>query len=214
MEKGRSPKCTCDNIFLQPTDSKRWREIDAVWFIRQRRGLAWFNTVLSVISSKAGLGSRYTNSSLRAGTITELARAGFDNRVIGQITGQKGHSIIEQYKKKAKMMSEKEKREAAMLVSSSGRNSLRGAGNFWGELTKQDNTGRVARAHISLVQKRQEEEEAGMATLVKRREAAKNTRFTSLAPTALIKPSCQDKAEINGNMQGGNSNFKNPEVPM
>ena len=72
----------------------------------------------------------------------------------------------------------------------------------------------MARAHISLVQKRQDEEEAGMATLVKRREAAKNTRFTSLAPTALIKPSCQDKVGINGNKQGGSSNFKNQKVPM
>jgi hypothetical protein len=209
VEKGRSTKCTCDNIFLQPIDSKRWREIDAVWFIRQRRGLAWFNGIMSVISSKAGLGGRYTNSCLRAGTITELARAGFDNRVIGQITGQKGHAIIEQYKKKAKMMSEKEKREATMLVSSSGRNSLRGAGNLWGELTKQDNTGRVARAHISLVQKRQEEEEAGIAMLMKKREEAKNTRFTSLAPAVLTRPSYQDK--VTTKMQGGSSNFKNPK---
>jgi hypothetical protein len=29
VEKGRSTKCTCDNVFLQPVDSKRWREIDA-----------------------------------------------------------------------------------------------------------------------------------------------------------------------------------------
>ena len=212
MEKGRSPKCTCDNIFLQPIDSKRWREIDAVWFIRQRRGLAWFNGIMSVISSKAGLGGRYTNSCLRAGTITELARAGFDNRVISEITGQKGHQIIEQYKKKAKMMSDKERREAAMLVSSSGRNSLRGAGNLWGELTKQDNTGRVARAHISLVQKRQEEEEVGIGMLMKKREEAKNTRFTSLAPTVLTRPSYQNK--VTTKMQGGSSDCKNPEVPM
>jgi hypothetical protein len=72
----------------------------------------------------------------------------------------------------------------------------------------------VASAHISLEQKRQEEEEAGMAMLVKKREEAKTTRFTSLAPAALTKPSCQDKVEINGNMQGGSSNFRNPEVPM
>ena len=105
------------------------------------------------ISKKAELAGTYTNGSLRATTITELASAGIDNRVIAQVTGQKGHEIIAQYKKKALLMSANEKRKVAMLVSSSGSRTLRGGVNLWGELGEEENTDKVGRAHMKLVQK-------------------------------------------------------------
>ena len=151
-EVGRETRCTCDVLFLHPKPPKKWREADAVWYDRRRRGRTWLEGVMTTISEKAKLAGKYTNGSLRATTITELASADIDNRVIAQVTGQKGHEIINQYKKKSKMMTPEEKRKVGMLVSSSGRRTLRGHGNAWGKLDKQDNTGKVAKA-FKLVQK-------------------------------------------------------------
>ena len=152
MEVGRNKKCICNCLFLQPKPRKVWRQDDSVWFARARRGRTWIGNVMSTLSAKAGLAARYTNGTMRATTITELAGAELDNRVIAQVTGQKGHAIIAQYKKKSKMMTPEEKRKVAMLVSSSGRRTLRGHGNVWGALDKQDDTGKVAKA-FKLVQK-------------------------------------------------------------
>ena len=155
-EVGLDTKCTCDVLFLQPKKPKKWRETDEVWYERRRLGRTWLEGVMVTISKKAELAGTYTNGSLRATTITELASAGIDNRVIAQVTGQKGHEIIAQYKKKALLMSANEKRKVAMLVSSSGRRTLRGGVNLWGELGEEENTDKVGRAHMKLVQKRGE----------------------------------------------------------
>ena len=93
---GQHKLCTCDELYLQSLPAVTWRPNNLVWFSRQRRGTTWHKNLVAVISKKAGLLQRYTNSSFRPSTITELLMAGFTNREISQFTGQKNHHIIEQ----------------------------------------------------------------------------------------------------------------------
>ena len=90
--------------------------------------------VTAKASFKAGLAKVYTNSCFRPSTITQLSAAGFSNRVTAQITGQKSHVMVEQYKRQAEQMKKHEWREASMLQAPSGRQALRGKANQWGEI--------------------------------------------------------------------------------
>ena len=131
---GTDPLCTCEDLFLRPLPTLNWRPTNKTWYAHQRRGENWEKEVTKKVSDLLGLSRTYTNSSFRPTTITQLSSAGFANRVTAQITGQKGHNVVEAYKRQAEQMKKHEWREASMLQAPSGRQALRGKANQWGEI--------------------------------------------------------------------------------
>ena len=77
--------CVCEDLFLQPLAN--WRPAAKVWFARERRGNNWHQNVMKTISEEAKLSKIYTNGSIRASVVTELLAAGYDNRIIMELTG-------------------------------------------------------------------------------------------------------------------------------
>ena len=131
---GMEKQCVCEDLFLRPLPTLTWRATQRTWYARARCGEKWMKEVTAKASVKAGLAKIYTNSCFRPSTITQLSAAGFSNRVTAQITGQKGHNMVEQYKRQAEMMTAEEWREAGMVMAPSGRKALRGGQNQWGAL--------------------------------------------------------------------------------
>ena len=137
---GMEKTCVCEDLFLRPLPTLTWRPTHRTWYARARCGERWMKEVTAKASVKAGLAKAYTNSCFRPSTITQLSAAGFSNRVTAQITGQKGHVMVEQYKRQAEMMTPEEWREAGMLMAPSGRTALRGGLNQWGALDNRAGT--------------------------------------------------------------------------
>ena len=131
---GKEKSCMCEDLFLRPLPTLTWRPTQRTWYARARCGEKWMKEVTAKASFKAGLAKVYTNSCFRPSTITQLSAAGFSNRVTAQITGQKSHVMVEQYKRQAEQMTAEEWREAGMLMAPSGRTALRGGQNQWGVL--------------------------------------------------------------------------------
>ena len=124
--------CVCEDLFLQLLAN--WRPAAKVWFARERRGNNWHQNVMKTISEEAKLSKIYTNGSIRASLVTELLAAGYDNRIIMELTGHKSHAMVQTYSRQLERMDSVEHRQANMLLNSSGRNALRGRENMFGEL--------------------------------------------------------------------------------
>lgn len=150
---GVSDRCICDDLFLTPLPSLHWRASHITWYGRERRGENWFKSIIETISMYAGLSQRYTNSFCRPSSITALSHAEYSNREIAEFTGQKNPTIIEQYKKQVKMLTPEAKRNASMLMTASGRETLRGKQNKFGEVGEASVTGLLGRKHRAEIQK-------------------------------------------------------------
>ena len=151
MKIGVSLKCTCNDLFLTPVASIFWRPNHKTWYGRERRGENWFKSIIPTVSMEAKLSERYTNSSCRPSGITALSYANYTNREIAEFTGQKNPHIIEQYKKQVKMLTPEDKRYAGMLLTSSGRETLRGKKNLFGHVGETSVTGELGRRHQARV---------------------------------------------------------------
>ena len=46
----------------------------------------------------------YTNGSIRASVVTELLAAGYDNRIIMELTGHKSHAMVQTYSRQLERM--------------------------------------------------------------------------------------------------------------
>ena len=121
--------CTCDDLFLSLLTEEQLQRSKKTCFRRQRRGREWFAGVLSQISKKAGLSKVYTNSCMRPTVVTELLKAGYDNRQVMSFTGHKTSAMVQHYSRQLEGMQKEEKKRASALLTSSGRNKLRGAPN-------------------------------------------------------------------------------------
>ena len=121
-------------MFLCPRPARTWRPSDKVWFGRCRQGVNWFKNVIKTVSYRARCSRVYTNGSLRPTAVTQLAAAGYANKVIQEVTGHKSSVMVEAYKRQNEFMRKEERRELSMLTTSSGRNALRGVENKWGEV--------------------------------------------------------------------------------
>ena len=119
--------CVCDDLFLQPLTEDQLQRSKGFWFRRQRRGRDWFLKVLSQISKKAGLSKVYTNSCMRPTVVTDLMKQGYDTRQIMEFTGHKSAVMVQNYSRRLERMKPEEKKTASALLTSSGRNKLRGA---------------------------------------------------------------------------------------
>ena len=131
---GFADLCTCEDLFLRPLPTLNWRPTDKTWYTHQKCGVNWEKEVTKKVSDMLHLSRTYTNSCFRPTTITQLSSAGFANRVTAQIKGQKGHIVVEHYKRHAEQMQKQEWREASMLQAPSGRETLRGQANQWGDI--------------------------------------------------------------------------------
>ena len=131
---GSNALCTCEDLFLRPLPTLNWRPTNKTWYAHQRCGVNWEKEVTKKVSALLHLSRTYTNSCFRPTTITQLSSAGFANRVTAQITGQKGHNVVEAYKRQAELMKKQEWREASILQAPSGREALRGQTNQWGDI--------------------------------------------------------------------------------
>ena len=153
--------CVCEDLFLQPLAN--WRPAAKVWFARERRGNNWHQNVMKTISEEAKLSKIYTNGSIRASLVTELLAAGYDNRIIMELTGHKSHAMVQTYSRQLERMDSVEHRQANMLLNSSGRNALRGRENMFGELGQASGASkRIGENHRRAVQLR-----AGLESIAK-----------------------------------------------
>ena len=154
--------CCCDDVFLVPRRPINWRATDAVWFGRCRQGVNWFKTVVKTVTHRAGCAGKYTNGCLRPTAVTQLAAAGYSNKVIQQMTGHKSSLMVEAYKRQNEFMRKEERRELTMLTSSSGRDALRGGLNQWGEvLPSAAGPSKLVINHRAVVHDRVELEQVG-----------------------------------------------------
>ena len=153
---GVNNKCCCDDLFLRPVDTLKWRPAHKEWFDRQRRGDFWYRTLVARISSSAKTSKVYTNSSYRPSGITGLADAEYSNNEIMLFTGQKSSEVVERYKKQARQLKPEAQREAAMLLCPSGRRFLSGGENHFGRIEGGDAEDNIGRVHRELIQKKGE----------------------------------------------------------
>ena len=151
---GVNRKCCCDDLFLRPVEAVKWRPNHKLWFERARRGDSWFRKLVARISSKAKTSKVYTNSSYRPSGITGLANADYSNNEIMQFTGQKSSEVVERYKKQANQLTPEARREASMLLCSSGRQFLRGGDNLFGKIEGGGAEGNIGRIHREIIQKK------------------------------------------------------------
>ena len=107
---GSNALCTCEDLFLRPLPTLNWRPTNKTWYAHQRCGVNWEKEVTKKVSALLHLSRTYTNSCFRPTTITQLSSAGFANRVTAQITGQKGHNVVEAYKRQAELMKKQARR--------------------------------------------------------------------------------------------------------
>ena len=149
--------CCCDDLFLVPRPPRTWRPSDKVWFGRCRQGVNWFKNVIKTVSYRARCSRVYTNGSLRPTAVTQLAAAGYANKVIQEVTGHKSSVMVEAYKRQNEFMRKEERRELSMLTTSLGRNALRGVENKWGEVVPAAaGPSKIVINHRAVVQDRRE----------------------------------------------------------
>ena len=155
------PRCVCDDLFLQPLP--KLRPSDKTLFSRERRGNNWHQDVMKTVSEEAKLSQVYTNGSLRPTVVTELLNAGYTDRQVMEFTGHKSSAMVQKYNRQLEMMNSVEKRQANMLLNSSGRNALRGGVNKFGEVGQSDGASKkIGRNHLFAVQGG-----AGLASIAK-----------------------------------------------
>lgn len=64
---------------------------------------------------------------MRPTVVTDLMKQGYDTRQIMEFTGHKSAVMVQNYSRRLERMNPEEKKTASALLTSSGRNKLRGA---------------------------------------------------------------------------------------
>ena len=72
-------------------------EGDACWYMRSPLGKNLLSAMLKTLSKEAKLSRTYTNHCLRASSITRLKQAGFDDRKIATVSGNKSLDSLKAY---------------------------------------------------------------------------------------------------------------------
>ena len=72
-------------------------KVDEKWYTVRPLGVNTLSGMMVNISTRLGLSQRYTNHSIRATTVTQLSRAGFQARQIMRVTGHKVESSLTTY---------------------------------------------------------------------------------------------------------------------
>ena len=84
----------CDTFFTIP--KRAYKEAEK-WYTIRPMGVNSLSGLMINISTRLGLSQRYTNHSIRATTVTQLSRAGFQARQIMRVTGHKVESSLTSY---------------------------------------------------------------------------------------------------------------------
>lgn len=85
----------CEALFQQPR-SKLYTK-SKIWYSDAPIGVNALGNMMSVISEKAGLETRYTNHCIRATTVTSLQNAGMAPSDIVAVTGHRSIASIDSY---------------------------------------------------------------------------------------------------------------------
>ena len=130
---GEDPECSCDMIFLNEVDQKRWRVTDQVWFKRQKMSREALEGLVREICKLAENKEDHTNGDIRCTVMTSLAMAKLSPDQVNMFS-KSTPAQQEHYKRLGEQMTEKQIRQATALTSASGRNALQGKENLFGEL--------------------------------------------------------------------------------
>lgn len=89
----------CESLFQRPKDSKsnKFDVNNVVWYSNMPVGEATLGNLLRVMTKRAGIEPPLTNHSIRATSITVLANAHVETRLIKSVTGHKSDTSIESY---------------------------------------------------------------------------------------------------------------------
>ena len=87
------------NIFyVQPIKRKNFKpEYENIWYTSKPHGINRIGNMMKKISERLHLSQTYTNHCIRATTVTELAKKGFEARQIMRVTGHKCESSLRSY---------------------------------------------------------------------------------------------------------------------
>ena len=90
---------TCDSLFQRPKDANanKFDVNNLIWYANSPVGERTLGNLLRVMTKRAGIEPPLTNHSIRATSVTVLANANVETRLIKSITGHKSDTSIESY---------------------------------------------------------------------------------------------------------------------
>ena len=90
---------TCDSLFQRPKDANanKFDVNNLIWYANSPVGERTLGNLLRVMTKRAGIEPPSTNHSIRATSVTVLANANVETRLIKSITGHKSDTSIESY---------------------------------------------------------------------------------------------------------------------
>ncbi len=89
----------CESLFQRPKDANanKFHVNNSVWYTNSPVGERTRGNLLREMTKRAGIEPPLTNHSIRATSVTVLANANVETRLIKSITGQKSDTSIESY---------------------------------------------------------------------------------------------------------------------
>ena len=106
-----NPKLDC--LFQRPREGRSFKPgEDKVWYCNSPLGVNILDSMLKLMSSRAGIQPHLTNHCLRATSVTVLSDNNYETRHIKSVTGHKSDSSIESYNDRPSLDQQKKMSEA------------------------------------------------------------------------------------------------------
>ena len=106
-----NPKLDC--LFQRPREGRSFKPgEDKVWYRNSPLGVNILDSMLKLMSSRAGIQPHLTNHCLRATSVTVLSDNNYETRHIKSVTGHKSDSSIESYNDRPSLDQQKKMSEA------------------------------------------------------------------------------------------------------
>ena len=106
-----NPKLDC--LFQRPREGRSFKPgEDKVWYCNSPLGVNILDSMLKLMSSRAGIQPQLTNHCLRATSVTVLSDNNYETRHIKSVTGHKSDSSIESYNDRPSLDQQKKMSEA------------------------------------------------------------------------------------------------------